>query len=921
MFVKESTISSLENQLEDIRERNVDLEKQNHRNLADAWKAKDSVQQMRKQLQEVESKLSGCNHELHHKNSQLRRVELDLQKQSESAKRQESVLKEEIKRWKEEASKVEKRVEERDQTIVSLKDEIHQLKGDMKKQDRRTTLSRFSLGTSLREAQIDDEECAAVDESSEDLLLKVAGKDLGGGRCLPDAEKLKELLDADSRAERNALALKESREEVHALKNSLEEIKNRYEALEQEVENWKDKYANIQVENRQLFNQVLELKGNIRVFARVRPLLEKEQFDDEENVPSIVAPESDTVVVHEKMNHHDGAAEERKTFRFDRVFGSQSTQEEVYEEVQNLVRSVVDGYTVCIFAYGQTGSGKTYTMQGTESQPGINSRALNDLFGLIESRSDVNTFEVSTSMLEIYNESIYDLLAGSRPEGNGKSLALRQHPKHGAYVEGLTSQKVEKVEDIEVVMETARKHRSVSSTSMNDVSSRSHMIMQVHIKSHNSVTGKTNNSTMYLVDLAGSERLKRSEADGKALKEAQHINKSLSALGNVMSSLQTHSSHIPFRESKLTHLLMNALGGPNKALLVVQLSPIVSSVQESVCSLNFASRTAKVELGKAANGAELNSVFTSKLSKEVQALRQKLNEVMEKEREARVSEKSAREKYNAQRAGIERERTSWSDERARLECEVQELRAKLQKLQNSEYIEKNDTQFRVGQSLPPKTPQTNVTKGSTSTSKFATCCSTSKKMNRAVSQYSQYNLRTPRSTKKPDSVLQPIDAGNKSAPRSRNTRPTVTSTSRQPNAKRPPSSRPEGSSTLMKETAAMSHRKAAVNAQRTNEKPSGKKRVKRSSSNDNTGNDDRKAIVDDNTSKPEDRNASLGGSTDDDENAGPDDVKLINIEDTTSTKRYLTYDESRMQYQSPSSGKWRNAPQPQAATAEEHGNL
>eukprot|EP01138_Halocafeteria_seosinensis_P010097 gb/GECG01010311.1/.p1 GENE.gb/GECG01010311.1/~~gb/GECG01010311.1/.p1 ORF type:complete len:1253 (+),score=239.78 gb/GECG01010311.1/:1-3759(+) len=926
VFVKDSTISSLENQLEDLRERNVDLEKENHRHLADVWKSRDAVQQIKKQLQEAETKLSGCNHELHHRNSQYRRLELDLQRQSEAAKRQENSLREEIQKNKDALNKANAQLQERDDTISTLREEIRQLKTDIKTQDRRTTLSRFSLGTSLREAQLDDNENEA--ESSEDLLLKVAGKDLGGGRCLPDAEKLQELLDADARAEQNSLALEESKKELESSKKALEEMKEKVSSLEDELQSWKDKYAKIQLENRQLFNQVLELKGNIRVFARVRPMLSKEQTEDEE-CPSIIAPESDSVVVHEKQTHHDGSSEERKTYRFDRVFGSQSTQEEVYDEVQGLVRSVVDGYTVCIFAYGQTGSGKTYTMQGTETEPGINSRALKDLFTLIENRSDVNSFEVSASMLEIYNESIYDLLAGSRPTEGNNSLTLRQHPKRGAYVEGLSSQKVEKLDDIEQVMETARKHRSVTTTSMNDVSSRSHMIMQVHVKGHNAVTGKTTHSTMYLVDLAGSERLKRSEADGKALKEAQHINKSLSALGNVMSSLQSHSSHIPYRDSKLTHLLMNALGGPNKALMVVQLSPTAESVQESVCSLNFASRTAKVELGRAVNGNELNSVSTSKLSKEVQTLRQKLSEAAEKEREARVSEKSAREKYEAQRAGIERERAAWSSERARLECEVQDLRHKLGKpggdssQASSGLGEQGQPKRSKTDHAPPRTPQT--TSAKSSSSRFATCPSSSKRTRAAVSQYSQYNLRTPRSVKRKDeasTALKTSDVGNRPG-RTATPRDKVTSTSRQPNPKRPPSShgpsRRGDTSTLVKETAAMSSRKAAVKSSRTKEDSSRTKRMRTENEASTTASaqhdadqeaktatvsneEGKEATV--NTTK---RSESFAGDSDEggDENHGPEDIKLITIEDGTSAKRYLTYDESRMQYQSPSTGKWR----------------
>jgi kinesin family member C2/C3 len=231
---------------------------------------------------------------------------------------------------------------------------------------------------------------------------------------------------------------------------------------------------------------LLPLPGNIRVFARVRP-----QFDADA-VAVMPTASSTGVLVSDSTRSVDGRESTReKEFRFDHVFGESSTQGEVYGEVEPLVRSVMDGFNVCVFAYGQTGAGKTFTMQGTPEQPGVNVRAIRDLFRLADSRSDTMEYEVRLSMMEIYNERIRDLLADGGPasgSGSSSSAGLEvRRGEHGVYVEGLTRVAVDSEVAVDRMVLEGNARRSTASTGMNDVSSRSHMVLNVHVCSTNKV--------------------------------------------------------------------------------------------------------------------------------------------------------------------------------------------------------------------------------------------------------------------------------------------------------------------------------------------------------------------------------------------------------------------------------------------------
>lgn len=225
-------------------------------------------------------------------------------------------------------------------------------------------------------------------------------------------------------------------------------------------------------------------------------------------------------------------------------------------------------------------------MSGPNHSKGVNTRSLAELFARSSVRSADICDTFSVNILEVYNEDVYDLLIDAT---NSAKLEVRQG-ENGNYVQGLTNIEVENLESVMDLLAVADKNRSQASTNLNEHSSRSHMILTVSVTSENLLTGVVTRGKLNLVDLAGSERINKSGAMGQALREAQNINKSLSALGDVISARATKQSHIPFRNSTLTFLLQDSLSQDSKTLMIVCASPVMSSVDETFCSLNFASR-------------------------------------------------------------------------------------------------------------------------------------------------------------------------------------------------------------------------------------------------------------------------------------------------------------------------------------------
>ncbi|XP_057792007.1 kinesin-like protein KIN-14I [Salvia miltiorrhiza] len=352
------------------------------------------------------------------------------------------------------------------------------------------------------------------------------------------------------------------------------------------------RYQKVLEENRKLYNQVQDLKGNIRVYCRIRPFFPGQPA----GLSTAEALDGQTISIITPAKNGKG----KKLFTFNKVFGPSASQEEVFSDTQPLIRSVLDGYNVCIFAYGQTGSGKTYTMTGpTELTPenlGVNYRALSDLFLISQQRKDSMSYDVSVQMIEIYNEQVRDLLVS---DGVNEKLEIHNNSQNGFNVPNANIVPVSSTSDVINLMNIGLKNRAVGSTSMNDRSSRSHSCVTVHVQGRNLTSGSVTCGCMHLVDLAGSERADKPDADGERLKEAQHINRSLSALGDVIASLAQKQSHVPYRNSKLTQLLQDSLGVQAKTLMFIHISPEPDALGETVNTLKFAERVSTVEPGSA----------------------------------------------------------------------------------------------------------------------------------------------------------------------------------------------------------------------------------------------------------------------------------------------------------------------------------
>ncbi|GFV52363.1 kinesin-like protein KIF17 [Trichonephila clavipes] len=329
----------------------------------------------------------------------------------------------------------------------------------------------------------------------------------------------------------------------------------------------------------------------VKVIVRCRPINQRER---DLGCKVIISMDSSCGLCS-IVNPADSSAPP-KSFTFDGAYFIDSTTEQIYNEiVYPIVESVTEGYNGTVFAYGQTGCGKSFTMQGIPhpaSQKGIIPRAFEHIFEAI-STTENTKFLVHASYLEIYNEEIRDLL-GKEVK---KKLELKEHPDKGVYVAGLSLHPVHNTRECEEVMETGWKNRSVGATLMNADSSRSHSIFTIHLEmlemencGEHIKQGKLN-----LVDLAGSERQAKTGATGDRLKEATKINLSLSALGNVISALvDGKSKHIPYRDSKLTRLLQDSLGGNTKTLMVACLSPADNNYDETLSTLRYANRAKNI---------------------------------------------------------------------------------------------------------------------------------------------------------------------------------------------------------------------------------------------------------------------------------------------------------------------------------------
>ncbi|XP_053737445.1 kinesin-like protein KIF25 [Synchiropus splendidus] len=464
------------------------------------------------------------------------------------------------------------------------------------------------------------------------------------------SRKLLEKVEQASRNSRHGDEIQSLQERVAALESSLEEERERCRAERER--------------RKELHNTVVELRGNIRVHCRVRPVLpfDHVQAGAGASEEVIHAVSDDTLLVNPLKA---GPLGQTKLFEFERVHGPDDSQELVFEEVRPLLTSLLDGYNVCIMAYGQTGSGKTHTMLGSQQelqkkQQGIIPQVAEELFRLIsEKPSENHTVEVS--VVEVYNNEVFDLLA------KGEQGTVSSHHRDvittsagHSEVTSLTNQSVSNASEVMQIIHSVLKLRAHCPTLIHTDSSRSHLIVTLTIssKSPNALAlarrlqrakkdmqrsrqkewwsprcGRANpadhsdehllassasspspspshspcpsprpsvlqapfKTQLQLVDLAGSECVGMSGASGAALWEVSCINRSLSALSDVLAALAEQRPHVPYRNSRLTHLLQNAIGGDAKLLVMLCVSPTQRFLTESLQSLSFGARARQVQ--------------------------------------------------------------------------------------------------------------------------------------------------------------------------------------------------------------------------------------------------------------------------------------------------------------------------------------
>ncbi|XP_036280688.1 kinesin-like protein KIF3A isoform X3 [Pipistrellus kuhlii] len=363
---------------------------------------------------------------------------------------------------------------------------------------------------------------------------------------------------------------------------------------------------------------------NVKVVVRCRPLNEREKSMCYRQAVSVDEMRG-TITVHKT----DSSNEPPKTFTFDTVFGPESKQLDVYNlTARPIIDSVLEGYNGTIFAYGQTGTGKTFTMEGVRAVPelrGIIPNSFAHIFGHIAKAEGDTRFLVRVSYLEIYNEEVRDLLGKDQTQ----RLEVKERPDVGVYIKDLSAYVVNNADDMDRIMTLGHKNRSVGATNMNEHSSRSHAIFTITIEcSEKGVDGNIHvrMGKLHLVDLAGSERQAKTGATGQRLKEATKINLSLSTLGNVISALvDGKSTHVPYRNSKLTRLLQDSLGGNSKTMMCANIGPADYNYDETISTLRYANRAKNIK-NKARINEDPKDALLRQFQKEIEELKKKLEE-------------------------------------------------------------------------------------------------------------------------------------------------------------------------------------------------------------------------------------------------------------------------------------------------------
>ncbi|KAI1809648.1 kinesin motor domain-containing protein [Poronia punctata] len=379
-------------------------------------------------------------------------------------------------------------------------------------------------------------------------------------------------------------------------------------------------------------------------------------------------PEDNPVQKFSRSVVPQGKKVKDQTFMFDRIFDENTTQTEVYEATtRGLLDSVLNGYNATVFAYGATGCGKTHTITGTTQMPGIIFLTMQELFEKINEQKDEKHAELTLSYLEIYNETIRDLLV---PGGSKQGLMLREDANQAVTVPGLTSHHPKDVQEVMDMIVQGNEYRTVSPTDANATSSRSHAVLQINIamKDRNAAVNEPHTmATLSIIDLAGSERASATKNRGERLLEGANINKSLLALGSCINALcdPRKNSHVPYRNSKLTRLLKFSLGGNCKTVMIVCVSPSSAHFDETQNTLRYANRAKNIQTKVTRNVFNVNrhvKDFLVKIDEQLQLIKELKAQQKDAEQIFLAKFKKQMEKREASvREGVQRIRVAYEN--------------------------------------------------------------------------------------------------------------------------------------------------------------------------------------------------------------------------------------------------------------------
>lgn len=510
------------------------------------------------------------------------------------------------------------------------RDELQQLRRELTDEtDRLAKANREALEALERHYKVELEDVQSqkarevqelrtrLGSEQQDLSLALQGKDreMDGLRAQMDTLKsdldreqalkaglqkqMAEMSETIVQLQRNNLTL---RSQVEFLESDSKQQSDSFTSMEarlqealRQAEEARQKLIREETERRVLFNKYQELKGNIRVMCRVRPVLGDAGEEGSEARFAFPDEKSSTQIDVTGLEERSSlGAVTRKThpFEFDRVFDPRIRNEEVFGEIAQLVQSALDGYNVCIFCYGQTGSGKTFTMSSAD---GMIPRATHMIYETITKLEEKSwRYTMEGSFVEVYNEELRDLLTPAKDVDGKKKIEIRHdESRKQTTVTNVKTVRLDTADKVEAMLRQAQNNRSVAATKANERSSRSHSVFILKLVGENAATGERCEGTLNLVDLAGSERLNHSGAEGERMKETQNINKSLACLGDVIEALGKGSAHVPYRNSKLTHLLQYSLGGNSKTLMFVMVSPLEAHLKETLTSLRFATKVGR----------------------------------------------------------------------------------------------------------------------------------------------------------------------------------------------------------------------------------------------------------------------------------------------------------------------------------------